>query len=139
MTQKMEQLLWSFESIKNISQPDGYEYWSARDLQKVLGYTKWENFSWVILKAKTSCKEAWNIVEEHFPESRKPSVWGQWAVQEVLNYNLSRYACYLIAQNGDSKKSEIRVIRLFKTGWKIGTQLSLNFTIFCIHLKNLYT
>jgi DNA-damage-inducible protein D len=106
MTQEIQELLSSFESIKQVSE-DWYEYWSARDLQGILWYAKWENFLWVIAKGKVSCNEAWNIIEEHFPEVRKPLKGWQWAVQNVLDYELSRYACYLAAQNGDSKKSEI--------------------------------
>lgn len=106
MTQEIQGLLSSFESIKQTSD-EWYEYWSARDLQKVLGYMKWENFSWVIEKAKVSCVEAWNAIEEHFPEVKKPLTGWQGAVQNVIDYDLSRYGCYLVAQNGNPKKPEI--------------------------------
>lgn len=106
MTQEIQQLLSSFESIKQISEA-WYEYWSARDLQKVLGYTEWRNFQGVIQKAEISCEEAGNNKEEHFVETNKPLTGGQWAVQNVVDYELSRYACYLVAQNGNPKKSEI--------------------------------
>lgn len=106
MAQEIQQLLSSFESIKQISE-EWFEYWSARDLQKVLGYTEWRNFQGVIQKAEISCQEAWNFKHEHFVEANKPLTGGHWAVQNVTDYELSRYACYLVAQNGDSKKSEI--------------------------------
>ena len=96
MTQEIQQLLSSFESIKQTG--EWYEYWSARDLQKVLWYTEWRNFHSVIQKAVISCEEAWNIKDEHFVKTNKPLTWGQWAIQEVLDFELSRYACYLILQ-----------------------------------------
>lgn len=98
-------LLQGFEDIKQIK--DGYEFRSARDLQTVLWYTKRENFVNVIEKGKLSCHEAWNKVDDHFPAVRKPIEWGKWAVQYIEDFHLSRYACYVIAQNGDPRKQEI--------------------------------
>ena len=105
MENNIQILILSFEKIKQIE--DGFEFWSARDLQKLLWYSKWENFSNSIEKAKISCKEAWNKVEDQFPEVRKPIISWKWWIQKILDYKLSRYACYLIAQNWDSKKQEI--------------------------------
>ena len=105
MGKNIQTLISSFEEIKHIE--DDFEFWSARDLQKLLWYSKWENFSNSIEKAKISCKEAWNKIDDQFPEVRKPITSGKWAIQEVKDYNLSRYACYLIAQNWDPKKQEI--------------------------------
>jgi len=105
MKHEITELISSFEKIK--IDENWQEYWSARDLQKLLWYTKWENFSNIIEKAKISCKEAWNKVEEQFPELRKLLIWAQWAKQFIKDFKLSRYGCYLIAQNGNAKKPEI--------------------------------
>lgn len=105
MQNNIKNLISSFEDIKQIE--NAYEFWSARDLQKLLWYVEWRNFNWAIKKAMISCEEAWNKSEEQFVEVNKPLIWWQWAIQYVIDYNLSRYACYLIAQNGDPKKQEI--------------------------------
>ena len=86
---------------------EGVECWSARELQKLLGYTKWENFQKVIDKAKESCKNAGDEIIYHFPEVRKVIEAGKGAKHEILDILLTRYACYLIAQNGDSSKEPI--------------------------------
>ncbi|MCD4702948.1 MAG: DNA damage-inducible protein D [Methanosarcinaceae archaeon] len=86
---------------------DGIEFWFARDLQKLLGYTKWENFAKVIGKAKESCINATQNVLDHFPEVRKMVAIGSEAEREIEDIMLTRYACYLIAQNGDPRKQEI--------------------------------
>ena len=86
---------------------DWKEIWNARDLQKILGYSKWENFAKVLDKAQVSCKESKQAMWDHFLEISKPVRWWKWAVQHVQDYLLSRYACYLIAQNWDPRKSEI--------------------------------
>ncbi|MDR1904031.1 MAG: DNA damage-inducible protein D [Treponema sp.] len=89
------------------SEFEGIECWSARDLQVLLGYAKWENFAKVIEKAKDSCKNAGQHIEDHFPEARKVIEAGKGARHEIDDILLTRYACYLIAQNGDSKKEQI--------------------------------
>jgi DNA-damage-inducible protein D len=86
---------------------DEIEFWFARDLQKLLGYSKWENFAKVIEKAKESCKNASQNVLDHFPEVRKMVTIGSEAEREIEDIMLTRYACYLIAQNGDPRKQEI--------------------------------
>ena len=86
---------------------DGTEFWFARDLQTLLGYDKWENFSKVIEKAKESCKNAGAEVLNHFPDVRKTIAMPKGASKEIEDYLLTRYACYLIAQNGDPRKEEI--------------------------------
>ncbi|MFA6065252.1 MAG: DNA damage-inducible protein D [archaeon] len=86
---------------------DGVEFWFARDLQTLLGYDKWENFSTVIEKAKESCKNSGFDAKNHFPDVRKMVGLGSGSEREILDYTLTRYACYLIAQNGDPRKEEI--------------------------------
>ena len=95
----------NFEEFEN--QIDGEEFWFARDLQTLLGYSKWENFVNVIEKAKTSCVNAGHSVEDHFPDVRKTIPMPKGAEKEIEDIMLTRYACYLIAQNGDPRKVEI--------------------------------
>ena len=112
-----QKLLSSFEGIKKESN-EWYEYWSARDLQIILWYTKWENFSNIIEKAKISCKNSWvETKNEFFLISGKTSpLW--WRPKE--DYELSRYACYLIAQNWNPDKEEIAFAQAYfavQTRW----------------------
>jgi len=88
-------------------QEEGVEFWYARDLQKLLEYDKWENFAKVIEKAKISCKNSNQDIEDHFPEVRKTILMPKNAIKEIDDYKLTRYACYLIAQNGDPRKEQI--------------------------------
>ena len=97
----------SFNSIVNILEKSQIEYWYARDLQKVLGYTKWSNFKNVIIKAKEACINSNNDVLDHFADVGKMVMIGSDTDRPIEDYMLSRYACYLIAQNGDSKKEQI--------------------------------
>ena len=83
------------------------EYWSARDFQHVLGYSQWRRFEQAIDRARTSCEQSGNDPEYHFAGAGKPITGGRGAVQVVLDYHLSRFAGYLIAQNGDPRKPEI--------------------------------
>lgn len=85
----------------------GVECWSARELQELLGYIKWENFEKVIQKAKDACSNAGELIENHFPDIRKMVGIGSKTERAIDDIALTRYACYLIAQNGDSKKEEI--------------------------------
>jgi DNA-damage-inducible protein D len=96
----------SFEELKRINQY-GAEYWSARDLQPLLGYNHWRSFENSITKAIISCEKSGNKPDYHFARARKPIAGGKGAVQEVADYQLSRFACYLIAQNGDPRKPQI--------------------------------
>ena len=104
-SEEIKQLVADFEST--IQVVDGVECWSARDLQVLLGYSKWENFEKVINKAKDACRNAGGNIEDHFPDVRKVIEVGKGAKQEIVDIALTRYACYLIAQNGDSRKPEI--------------------------------
>lgn len=96
----------SFESLKRINK-HGVEYWSARDLQPLLGYAKWQRFENALKKAIASCKLSENNPDHHFTGSGKQIEFGKGATQMVEDYHLSRFACYLIAQNGDPRKPEI--------------------------------
>lgn len=96
----------SFESLKKLNQ-HGVEYWSARDLQPCLGYTEWRKFNNAIKKAIESCRQSGNDPKHHFGGADKPIPGGKGSSQIVEDYHLSRFACYLIAQNGDPRKPEI--------------------------------
>jgi DNA-damage-inducible protein D len=96
-----------FESMVQIETETGTEFWFARDLQKALGYSKWENFSNVISKAKTACINSGYEAEDHFLDVRKMVQLGSGAEREIDDIALTRYACYLIAQNGDPAKDQI--------------------------------
>lgn len=85
----------------------GIEYWLARDLQHLLGYTKWDNFLNVVSKAKTACEVSGHAIADHFANVGKMVDLGSGSQREVDDLMLTRYACYLIAQNGDPKKQEI--------------------------------
>jgi DNA-damage-inducible protein D len=96
----------SFESLKKLN-GHGVEYWSARDLQPCLGYSEWRKFENTIKKAMESCKQSGNNFQNHFVGADKMVEIGSNTKREVNDYHLSRFACYLIAQNGDPRKPEI--------------------------------
>jgi len=108
----------SFENIKHIDE-SGYEYWLARELAEVLQYVKWENFKKVIDRAMLACKNSGFEVDDHFPEVRKMVEIGSKTKRKVIDYELTRYACYLIVQNGDPRKE---IIALGQTYFAIQTR-----------------
>ncbi len=105
-TEIIQTLTSTFEASAQQTE-DGVEYWLARDIQHLLGYSKWENFLNVVSKARTACEVSGHQVSDHFPDVRKMVDLGSGSQREVEDIMLTRYACYLIAQNGDPKKQEI--------------------------------
>ena len=108
----------TFEDIKHIDE-NGIEFWYAREIMEVLQYSKWQNFEKIIDKAKTSCKNSDISVFEHFTDVSKTIKMPKGAEKTILDYKLTRYACYLIAQNGDSRK---KVIALAQTYFAVQTR-----------------
>ena len=94
-----------FDDIRH--EADGIEYWYARELMKLLDYVQWRNFDNAINKAMISCENNGNVAEDHFSRFNNTIEVGNGALREVEDYMLTRYACYLLAQNGDPKKEEI--------------------------------
>lgn len=102
----VDQLVDQFEDVAQVDE-DGVEFWFARDLQKLLGYAEYRNFLSVIQKAKDACFQSDQRVEHHFVDVNKMVEIGSGAEREIDNIKLTRYASYLVAQNGDSRKREI--------------------------------
>jgi DNA-damage-inducible protein D len=103
---KVPAKLHSFEQLKRINE-HGAEYWSARELQPLLGYSQWRRFEDAIVRAITSCEQSGNKTRHHFAGAGKMIGTGKGANRQVEDYHLSRFACYLIAQNGDPRKPAI--------------------------------
>ena len=101
-----------FEGLKQVNE-HGAEYWSARTLQPLLGYSQWRRFEQAIERASTSCKESGNPPENHFAAAGKMVALGSGSEREIDDYQLSRFACYLIAQNGDPRKPEIALAQQY--------------------------
>lgn len=107
-----------FESIRR-THPDGYEYWSARDLARVLGYKQYNKFVRVIEKAEVACENSGYMVEDHFTHASEMVEIGSGAKREFDTVFLSRYACYLIVQNADPDKP---IVALGQTYFAVQTR-----------------
>ncbi|MFA6106802.1 MAG: DNA damage-inducible protein D [Patescibacteria group bacterium] len=105
-TEIIQSLTNNFESYAHKTE-NGIEFWLARDLQQLLGYDKWDNFIGVISKAKIACENTGHVISYHFAGVGKMVKLGSGSEREVQDIMLTRYACYLIAQNGDPRKEEI--------------------------------
>jgi DNA-damage-inducible protein D len=105
-TELIQSLTLSFEAHAQQTET-GIEFWLARDVQQLLGYDEWRNFTAVISKARTACELSGHLVSDHFVDVNKMITLPKGAQREVPDLMLTRYACYLVAQNGDPRKSEI--------------------------------
>jgi DNA-damage-inducible protein D len=105
-TDTIQSLTEAFEGHAQQTE-NGVEYWLARDIQHLLGYTEWRNFAAVVNKAKTACEISNHTIADHFVDVNKMVELGSGSQRQVDDIMLTRYACYLIAQNGDPRKQEI--------------------------------
>lgn len=104
---RIHKIKQEFDDVLHINEEYGIEFWYARELMPLLGYERWENFDKAISRAMDSCETSGLEVSDHFREVTKMVQLGSGSKRNVKDYMLNRYACYLIAQNGDPKKEEI--------------------------------
>lgn len=104
---KIQQMWKQYDTILHIDEEAGVEFWYARELMILFGYERWENFNRAVCRAMDSCRTSGMEVSNHFRKVTKMVKLGSGARRAVRDYMLTRYACYLIAQNGDSNKEEI--------------------------------
>lgn len=101
-----------FDRIRHVD-PDGSEWWSARDLMPLMGYDQWRRFAGAVERAKASAEAQGQIVENHFAASGKMVKIGSSAIREAADYRLTRFACYLVAMNGDPRKPEVAAAQAY--------------------------
>lgn len=111
--QEISLLKSKFDELAHVDESTGIEFWYARELQAAFSYSQWRRFNEVIEKAKLSCNVSGNIVSNHFADVGKMVDLGSGATREIADVKLTRYACYLIAQNGDPRKEEIAFVQSY--------------------------
>jgi DNA-damage-inducible protein D len=104
-----------YATLDGIRHENGVEYWYARDLYPLLGYSRWENFETAIERAEEACKNAGGSVADHFREATKKTIIGHGIEKDIDDIKLTRYACYLVALNGDPRKDMKRKLGIAKT------------------------
>ena len=135
---RIEQIKLQFDNAIQTTENEQIEYWYARDLMKLLGYSRWENFENAIRRAIDSCETAQIEVSDHFREITKLITAGKGAKRPVSDYMLTRYACYLIAMNGDTTKDEIAFADFLPTLTIAAKNLATEMTNYNVENKDLY-